>query len=188
MSATIGIGVNVVIGAALSFLVPAVAKALFTNIFEDATGIPAGELLARGAFAANTRIGRTGSAQTPSSEEAIIAYNKLNNEVIAMDAEVDRYNRSPFDITSKNTFLGSIAYKFGTTSSTKLTGKIKNLMRTTSSSIANLTGNAFADGEKTYIMTFGECPLLESIGARGDMYCNPITTTDMSTLDIEPDD
>lgn len=188
MSAVIGIGTNVVMGAALSFLVPAVAKALFTNIFEDATGIPAGELLARGAFAANTRIGRTGSAQTPSSEEAIIAYNKLNNEVIAMDAEVDRYNRSPFDITSKNTFLGSIAYKFGTTSSTKLTGKIKNLMRTTSSSIANLTGNAFADGEKTYIMTFGECPLLESIGAKGDMYCNPITTTDMSTLDVEPDD
>lgn len=188
MSAVIGIGLNVVMGAALNFLIPAVAKALFTNIFENATGIPAGELLARGAFAANTRVGRTGSAQTPSSEEAITAYNKLNNEVIAMDAEVDRYNRSPFDITSKNTFLGSIAYQFGTTSSTKLTGKIKNLMRTTSSAIASVTGSAFADGEKTYIMTFGECPLLESLGVKGDMYCNPITTTDLFTIDIPPDD
>lgn len=189
MSAVIGIGVNVVMGAALSFLVPAVAKALFTNIFEDATGIPAGELLARGAFAANTRIGRTGSAQTPSSEEAIIAYNKLNNEVIAMDAEVDRYNRSPFDITSKNTFLGSIAYKFGTTSSTKLTGKIKNLMRTTSSSISSITNKAMAASEKkSYITTFGNCPLLKSLGVEGDMYCNPITTTDTTTLDIAPND
>jgi len=188
MSAVIGVGANIVMGAALGFLVPAVAKALFTNIFEDATGIPAGELLARGAFAANTRVGRTGSAQTPSSKEAILAYNKLNNEVIAMDAEVDRYNRSPFDITSKNTFLGSIAYKFGATSSTKLTGKIKNLMRTASSSIATITGSAFADGENTYITTFGDCPLLESLDVKGDMYCNPITTTDLSTIDTAPND
>lgn len=188
LSAVIGVAANAAFSLALSFLIPAVAQAFFTNIFANAIGIPGGELLARGAFTSNTRIGRTGSAQTPSSEEAILAYNKLNNDVIAMDAEVDRYNRSPFDITSKNTFLGSIAYKFGTTSSTKFVGKVKNLMRTTSSSIANITGNAFADGENTYILTFGDCPLLDSIGVKGDMYCNPITTTDLSTLDISPDD
>lgn len=171
----------------LNFMVPIVAKAFFTNAFENATGIPAGELYAQGAFAANTRIARTGSSQSPSSEAAILAYNQANKEVLALDAEVDRHNRSPFDISSKNTFLGSIAYKFGTTTSTKFTGKIKNLMRTTSSSIAQLTNNAMASGENDYITTYGTCPRLEEIGAKGDIYCNPITTSDLTILDISPD-
>jgi len=47
----------------------------------------------------------------------------------------------------------------------------------------------YADGKNTsYQTTFGKCDILESIGAVGDIYCNPITTSDTSTIDVTPDD
>lgn len=191
VSTTIGIAIS----TAISFIVPTVAQYLFTNVFETVTGIPAGEMLARGASAANTRIGRSGSGQSPSSEEAVLAYNRVNQEVLAMEAETDRLNRSPFDISSKNTFLGSIAYSLLplTTRSSTAKSAISNfstMTRLTSSSIASLTNSAMATGEdSSYMTTFGQkCDQLNSIDAAGDIYCNPITTTDIDLIDMAPDD
>lgn len=184
LGSIITIGVN----AILNFLLPTITKAFFTNPIENAIGIPGGELFAMGAFAMFSRFGRSASSQAFGGANVIHAYNKVNNVVLAQDAEVDRHKRSPFDTTSKNTFLGSIVYNFGTTTSTGFLGKIKNLMRNTSSSISTILGQAHAESNLSYITTFGDCPLLESIGAKGDMYCNAITVTDPSTLDLSPDD
>lgn len=172
----------------LSFLIPTIAQALFTNAFETATGIPAGELFAKGASASNTRLGRSGSGQSLSSAQTATAYNQATQTVLAMDAEVDRISRSPFDITSKNTFFGSIAYKLATVATTSSTlTNIGTLMHTTSTSLASLTGSVSASGENSsYMTTYGDCPNLESIGAVGDIYCNPVTTTDLSTVDLDP--
>lgn len=190
----VGVAVSGATTLALSFIVPTVARTLFTNIFETTTGIPAGELLARGASAANTRVGRSGSGQSLSSSEVATAYSRITQDVIAMEAEKDRQNRSPFDITSKNTFLGSIAYQllpitlFSAKSTTSVLTNINTLTRTTSSAIASLTNSASAASSSAYMANFGECPNLEEIGAVGDIYCNPITTTDPTLIDIEPDD
>lgn len=187
-------GTSIIVSTALSFIVPTVAKYLFTNVFETVTGIPAGEMLARGASAANTRIGRSGSGQSPSSQEEALAYNQVNQEVLAMEAEVDRLNRSPFDITSNNTFLGSIAYKLlplttKTSAARSAVSNFSTITRLTTSSIASLTGSALATGENSsYMTTFGECDQLGGINASGDIYCNPITTTDVDLIDMEPDD
>lgn len=190
-SAAISIGAELV----LSFLIPKIAQVLFSNVFESVTGIPAGEMLARGGSATNTRLGRSGSAQSLSSESAALAYADVNQEVIAMEAEADRLNRSPFDISSKNTFLGSIAYKFlplslSVSNTTSTISSVSNLTHITSDSIASLTSSASAKTKKdsTYMTTFGDCPQLEGIGAVGDIYCNPVTTTDTELIDIEPDD
>jgi len=184
----IGAVASISVQSILSFLIPTIARAFFTNPFENTKGIPAGELYAKGAAASNSRVARTASGQNPSSESAILAYSKINQEVIAQDAAADRHKRSPFDITSKNTFLGSIAYNFGTTTSTGVMGKIKNLMRNTSSSLSLITGQVHADANTSYMNTFGNCPTLEAIGVKGDMYCNPITTTDPSILELSPED
>lgn len=177
------------ISAFISFLIPTVTKVLFSNAYETATGIPAGELFAKGISAANGRIGRSASSQAAADEATILTYNKVHEAVLAQEAAMDRYQRSPFDISSKNTFLGSIAYNFGTTVSTGFMGKIKNLMRNTSSSISTILGQAHADSNLSYMMTFGDCPLLDSIyHAKGDMYCNPIPITDPSTIDLSPED
>jgi len=194
VNAVVGTAISLTASAFISFLVPTIAKALFTNIFENTTGIPAGELYTRGAVAANTRLGRSGSGQSPSSEEAALAYNKTTQEVLALDAEIDRKNHSPFDITNKNTFFGSIAYSLllplSTTSG--IAGTTSSIAHSTSTAIASLVpGASAASGSNTgsqYMTTFGSCAQLESIHAVGDIYCNTIISTDTSTIDLAPDD
>lgn len=186
---TAGVATSIMANALLGFLIPTLAKTLFTNTWENAKGEALGPLLVGGIFGANTRLGRSGSGQSPSGEEAILAYNKINNEVLALDAEVDRLNRSPFDITSKNTFLGSIAYSLLPTTLSGSTSAVHTILRTTSKSISSLISNVHADGEgSSYTTTFGNCPALEALGIKGDVLCNPITTTDDSTINLSPED
>lgn len=191
-----GIVSDIAISAILSFITPTIAKSLFTNIFDTATGIPSGELFARGAAAANTRVARTGSGQSISSAEVAVAYERINQEVIAQEAAEDRANRSPFDITSENTFLGSIAYSLlpvtllkpqGTTS---FMTSINTITRSTSSALASLSGTASAMTNDSYMTPSSDnnCPNLEKIGAVGESHCIPITTTDPTTIKITTDD
>ncbi len=181
---------SVAISVALSFIVPTIAKALFTNAFETATGIPAGALFAKGGSAANTRLGRNASGQSLSSKEAAVAYNKMNQEVIALDAEIDRKTLSPFDITNKNTFLGSIAYSLLPVTTSSNVTNLSSLLSVAGKSLGSLMSNGVsAAGEDTSYMTkFGICTTLALIGAEGDNYCNPVTSTDISTIDMDPND
>lgn len=189
LKATISLAASAAVGALLSFAIPTIAQALFTNVFETATGIPAGELFTKGASAANTRLGRSGSGQSLSSKDAAIAYNQANNTVLAWDAEVDRKKLSPFDTTNRNTFFGSIAYSLLPSLVNTKTTAISSLLRTTSTAIASISGRVSASGENSsYMTTFGNCPDLESIGAVGDIYCNPVTTTAVDTINLAPDD
>lgn len=189
VEAVVNAGVALGVSALLSFLIPTIAQSLFTNAFENASGIPAGELFAKGASAANTRIGRSGSGQSPSSADAALAYNQATQTVLALEAEVERANRSPLDITSRHTFLGSIAYNLATTATnSNATSNLNTLMKTTSTALANITGSVSAAGEgSSYMTTFGNCPDLQNIGAVGDIYCNPVTTTDLSTINVDPE-
>lgn len=175
---------------ALGFLVPTIAQVFFTNVFESAKGIPGGELFALGAAAALTRLGRNGSGQSLSSKKAALAANKLNQEVLAQDAEIDRRNLSPFDINNKNTFIGSIAYGLLPITMNSSVTNLSSLLSITGESLGNIINtNVKADGENTsYATSFGDCPSLKKIGAVGDVYCNPITTTDVDTIDMDPDD
>lgn len=189
VATVVNVGIATAVNAAVGFLVPTIAQALFTNVFETATGIPAGELFTKGASAANTRVGRSGSGQSLSSKSVATAFNQATNTVLAMDAEIDRKNLSPFDVTNKNTFLGNIAYSLAPSLATTKLTSITSLMRTASTALASIGGRASAEGENSsYMTTFGDCPALEEIGAVGDIYCNPVTTTDLSTIELDPDD
>lgn len=183
-----GIAIGIVASGLIKFLIPTVASVFFTNAFETATGIPAGELFTKGAAASNTRVSRTGSGQSLANRNTANAFNRATNTVLAMDAELDRLNYSPFDITNRNTFFGSIAYSLlPTITSSKFNG-IASLLRSVSSSLSSLTGRVSADGEgSSYMTTYGDCSTLDDIDAVGDMYCNPITTTSLDTVDLPPD-
>lgn len=174
----IGKAINFTISAFLGFLIPTLANALFRNPVENTFGVAAGEWIMSGAGAFGSMAGRQNSGLMPTNKETALAYSRINSQVLAMEAEVDRLNRSPFDISSANTFLGSIVHKFILPLSTS-SGftPINTIMSLTSSSIASLTGSVSADGEGTqYMTTFGYCPQLEEIGLTGDIYCNPIVT------------
>ena len=101
-----------------------------------------------------------------------------------MDAEIDRMHRSPLDITSKNTFLGSLVYKFAVSSikSGSFLNKIASFSRITNKAVASLSPAAFAEEEsKAYLSTFGDCETLDSIGAVGSPTCSAIATFDTTT-------
>lgn len=173
----------------LGFLIPTVARALFTNVYDTAQGILAGNLQAQGAASSAGKEAQQ-SGLTGGDANAIEAFNRSTNTVLALEAEQDRLNHSPFDITNRNTFFGSIAYSLlPTITSTKITG-LASFLRSTSKSLSTLVNQGVrAEGEgSSYQTIYGECPLLEETGTKGDMFCNPIMTSDMSTIELNPDD
>lgn len=187
-----GVLVSVTASVLLGFLVPILAEKL-TNPVTYLVGEAASAQYFRGAAVANSRLGQSGSGQGALSKEAAAAYSQLNQEVLALDAELDRKNHSPFDITNHNTFLGNIAYRFllPFTTSSSVTTNTSNFLRTTSTSLASiLSPNTYAASSSsyTYGAYYGKCETLESIDAAGDIFCAEKRGTDVNTMDITPDD
>lgn len=165
-------------------------SSLVENSFDDIKGINGGELLVQGAINVGASLAKMSGASLGSSE-AVKAYAKETSTILALDAEVDRMHRSPLDITSKNTFLGSIVYKFAVSSikSGTLLNKLASISKVTSNSIMSLLPSTNADDEETTFMAISsECERFESLGAVGSVGCSRNETFDMSTLDISSGD
>lgn len=191
LAETVGaIAITGILGAVISAIVPGIARTLFTNVLQDYTGVTAGELFSQGAAAANFGVAKSSSAYMPASEAQLSAQARATSVVLAQEAELDRLNRSPFDITSRNTFLGSIVSSFTPLlTSSSATTPISTIANLTTNAISNiLPGVSAADAGISYATTYGDCPALEEIGVKGDIYCNAIPAADLSTIDIEPDD
>ncbi len=188
LSTIIGTAISGAITIGLNFLIPTIAQVLYTNPAATIAGIAAGHFIAKGFYAMNSRIGRMGSGQAIASRSYALAYTRTTNEVLALDAEVERSKLSPFDLSSKNTFLGSIAYSILPLAISN-NSAISTLSNATTRSIAKLSGNAYALSDTpSYGTTFGESELLDSIGGVGDLYGNPIIASDTSTLYLDKND
>lgn len=187
-----GVVLNFTISSVVAFLAPTLAQALFSIPDKDSEGIPRGERLVASAAVIGSQTSRRNNGGSLATKEQVIAYSRQNNTVIAQEAEIDRMNRSPFDITSSNTFLGSIVYSILPSTLYSGVTSVNTLMGATSTAIANITNSAVADGEDTaYINTFGDCQYLKDTfgdDVAADIYCNPITINDPSTFDIRADD
>lgn len=160
-------------------------SSLVNNSYSTIKGVNAGEFLVEGAINVGKALAKASGA-TAGDSTAVTKYAKLNASVLAMDAEVDRKNRSPFDITSKNTFLGSIVYNLAIIN-TRETGTFSSVIKSFSSLISNsataLMGNVYADEPKGYLSTFGDCKTYKTIGVVGSAQCAEIMTFDTSTLE-----
>ena len=178
--------IQIAISGLVAALVPIVARALFENP-TDIIGIPSGEQTVKGASASAYLTATANSAFTPSSKERSLEANKINNIIIAQEAEEDRLNRSPLDTSSPNTFLGSIINKTLTiSSSNNILSSFVNFSNLASSSLMPKT---FAEGENSsYLSTFGDCPSAEEFGIACDIYGIPITASDPSTVDLSDND
>lgn len=183
-----GVVITGVVAAIVSAIIPYVAKIFASNIFETYTGIPAGELFSQGAATANFSLATQGSAYMPSDTEAVKTQNRKTTLALAQEAEVDRLNRSPFDITSTNTFMGSLLSKFSYMAySSNVVGAISSFNNITATAIRKLTpASSAADEELMYTSNYSECR--GNSNAACDMYGLPIVTSDYSTIDIKPDD
>ena len=170
--------------SALEPITHTVQSSLINNSYDTITGINAGEFLAEGAVNVGKKLAIRGSGATAGDIKSVIAYQKANQSALALDAAADRLNHSPFDITNKNTFLGSIIYKFATTQkTTSLATSLTTFSKiTTSSLISLLPAVKAADEVNTYLTTTGNCPTLGNIGAVGSVHCSTIATFDTTTL------
>ena len=119
------------------------------------------------------------SGGTAGDGDAVKSYAKLNSEILAMDREADRLSRSPFDISSPNTFLGSIMHSFAVGISKSGIGGI------IASAVGKILPSVSAEDEGTlYLSNFGtDCETIGSINAVGSAACSEVATFDTSTLE-----
>lgn len=177
-------GIEMASNAIVDLVKPTVASSLVDNSYDTIKGINAGEFLVEGAVNTGKMLAKASGA-TAGDADAVTQYAKLNNQVLAMDAKVDRMNRSPFDITSKNTFLGSIVYNFAVSfhrSGNSLIAKTTSIFHSTQMALTSLTTSAYADEINGYLTIFGDCETIGSIGAVGSPQCAETATFDTSTL------
>ncbi|MDO5451802.1 MAG: hypothetical protein Q4F56_01810 [Candidatus Saccharibacteria bacterium] len=188
------IGVASLLGAIISAITPWVSSALTRDLVSTLGGEDLGNALVSGAntYQGNVHKANGGSLATREQYEKFAV---MQQQVIAEDAREERESLSPFDLTSKNTFMGSIMTQlmsFNTSNS--LMGALTASGATMASSLTALTPSASAmaaqiaeslPSEEEYAKV---CPYLASIGAIGDSYCNPYMVSDVDTMDFDPDD
>ena len=93
----------------LSPIIPTISSSLIKGSSTNSIyGIAGGEMLVEGAVNVGRKLAMQGSGATAGDGEAVLGYHEQIKQIAALNAEVERKNLSPFDITSKNTFLGSI--------------------------------------------------------------------------------
>ena len=179
----VGDGIETASNAILSLVEPTLNKSLVDNSYSSTKGVDAGEMLAEGAVTLGSKLARQSGA-TMGDDAAVESYARLNNKIAKLNADIDRMNRSPFDITSKNTFLGAIFYNFAI-ASMKFSGVfsgVKSFSSTVSSAVVSLLPTSYADEAGGYLTNFGDCETYATIGAVGSAQCAPIATFDTSTL------
>ncbi|MBQ3464661.1 hypothetical protein IJH15_00330 [Candidatus Saccharibacteria bacterium] len=169
--------------ALLEMLEPTVSYSLVNNSYKTIKGVGVGEFLVEGATNVGKELAKASGASAGDAD-AVSQYARLNSAVIARDAAMDRLNRSPFDITSKNTFLGSIIYNFAISlrKNSGLISGLSTLTTSTKKAVSSLLPAVYADEEVAYLTTFGDCETYSTIGAVGSAHCSELATFDTSTL------
>lgn len=182
------IAITGAISAIISAVVPYVAKVLASNIFENYTGIPAGELFSMGAAQSNFKLSTQASAYMPASADYIKKQNRKTSVALAEEAARDRRGRSPFDTSSQHTFLGSLLSKFSYISNqNSLISQISSVASAVSSSLNVFNPSVSAyDDTLSYTSNYQDCSQLG--GSVCDIYGTNIVGMDYSTIDLSPDD
>ena len=171
----------------ISSVTEIINSSMMENSFDSINGIYAGEVLVEGAVNVGKELAKASGA-TAGDAEATKSYAILNDTILALDVEADRMNRSPFDITSKNTFLGSIIYRLGVSVASSRFSSTFNTIGSTMGNIIGTFDNIFSSSTKAedagtqYLANFGNCETLGSVGAVGSVGCSEVASFDTSTL------
>ncbi len=166
----------------LEKVTPIINSSLVNNSFSTIGGVSGGEFLVEGAVNVGAKLAKASGA-TPGDAESIQKYAKVTNTILALDRESDKLNRSPLDISSRNTFLGSIFYSLAVNAgSGKIFSSISGIINSSLAIISPIHSTYASDSSDSYLSTFGECTTLQNIGAVGSVTCSEIATFDTSTL------
>lgn len=192
-------GIGAVMGAALSgvvgLLVPKVANVMLRNLVTEFGGENLGNAWTYGAilYQGSTHRANGGGAATLNK---YIEFAAAQEQVIADNAKYERETLSPFDMTSKNTFMGALMTKImSLTRANSLFSTMAVGGSVVSSSLMAMTPAVSAsayDFVETLPSSMEEyeeyCPFQASVGAIGAANCPTYTATDMSTINSDPDE
>ena len=196
-AATIGssvatnIAVATVIGGIINAVIPYATSVLTRDLISNIGGEDLGNLWRKGSADYISGMYRAGG-QSLVDKITYAAFKAKKKESDDEYARYQRETRSPFDISSKYTFMGSLVNQLITLStlSNAPTGVVSTMGNLVQNSIVALLPSAVAlDVESDLVDNYETvCPHLASIGAVGDVFCTPYIATDISTLDYDPDE
>lgn len=188
----LSVAIGVTVAGLISAITPVVSNMLTRDLITDIGGEDLGNALTSGAnmYLGNTHRSNGGSL---ANRTKYTNFALAQRQVIAENAKYERSQRSPFDITSKYTFMGNLMTQMMSFLSVNtVIGAVTSTASTISSSVAALSPTALAYDISNSLPTEEEyadtCPYLASIGAIGDAYCNPYSITDTSTIGVDPAD
>ena len=161
-------------------------------------GIIGGNRIVEGGSFVSDTINMRLVAALPSDAETVLAYNHEASDALARKEAAERATLSPFDISSPNTFLGSIAYSFAaglirnrsTLGGGSALSTLGSVASATSDSLNGLLGGAIADGEDSnYLTTFGDyCKTPEGVSSSADIFCTQTGTITTKFLKRKEED
>lgn len=184
--------VGIVISTVVSFLVPFVANVLTRTIATEVLGEDLGNALMSGG---NKIYGGQyqysgGSVATKDTLAQFFQLQAFEKEEIA---RYERATRSPFDVSSEYTFLGSLATKMIPLASSMYSTSsfVRGLGDLVTNSISSLTPHSSAisagiRASEEFESTKNNCPDVYYIGGVADAYCDPYFISDLSTIDTHP--
>lgn len=171
---------------ATAFLEPTIAKyeqTVAQTYFADNENAVIGEAAQNAAERFYEEKAKT-AGQTVGDNNSLLAFYRAQQEVIAEQAEYDRHNKSPFDITNQNTFLGSIAYSLiplaTSSQALSLTSAVSDIGSVFSDSVISLLPTSSAVSETDFTFSRGDCVLANSIKAISNGRCNQYYESDLS--------
>lgn len=176
--------------AVISLIIPVATRAIVNMLVRNAATEWFGEDLGNALISgANKYLGGNGSTglQSPAGETKLAQYAGVRDTVIAEEARYQRAMRSPLDITSRHTFMGSMVYSLMPLAySGGVMSALSSLSSLAGNSIAALTPAAKAVSDENIFNSVGDCDVLESVGGVGDAFCNAYIVTDVSTITKDP--
>lgn len=160
------------------------------------TSVVGGERIPEGGGELNNIINQHVLLSLPSDEEAVLAYNNEVERIIAKKVEAERATKSPFDISSPNTFMGSIVHNMANimtrshTSDLPVISTVGAMASYAGSAVNGLFGGAMADGDdENFLTTFGDyCQTVPSASsAAAGLYCGQTNTIYTGLMDKDKD-
>ncbi|MCL2002162.1 hypothetical protein FWG76_02020 [Candidatus Saccharibacteria bacterium] len=197
----ISAGIATALGLALGAIVPMLARGFVTSMATDVGGEDFGNMIGSvgGRYMGGAHQANGGVVAT---EERALAYFRETQNVLARQAEVERQERSPFDITNRNTFLGSIAFNMSgfAASNGSLFGNLTGLASVAQMSRLPWQFNASAASALEFREGLGNCPQLSQLYPAGitdaeggrlhtvacDPFGYPMRSNDLATINFDP--
>lgn len=158
---------------------------------KETQGEDYGNAIASGSAALMSKNARAGGAKTLTREEAVAFYQE-NEKLIAEYGQDIQNELSPFDPTTRHTFLGSIVSSIvpHAKSMASFANFIPSIVAISSRSLASILPGASAANEAGFIENMDTCKdiTITGTGAATDIFCNTYTGIDTKYLEMESDE